>query len=562
MFSAFSDTVSTLFLNLVNQGNGSALLSWNDIHDSASSALPYRIFRKVAGGAFVLIDSSLSNSFVDTVSVCSLAVSYFVTLADSAGCHHRSNIRSSVFEDKISPLGVVIDSVSVNAAGHPVVGWLSSPSPDVNRFVVLRNGQAVDTVAASPFTDLAVNGGLLSYCYSIVPMDSCGNAGDSSAVHCSIRLSALVDKCNRVVRLSWNDNQDSTGQGFEVWATFNGGGAGLLASLSQGISSFVHSQVVPGGIYCYFIRKKLSGGRTTSSNRLCVKADFSPAKGFAYLRVATVANSGDVLLRVFSDTAVPLRYFTVLRKSGSHAFDSIAAVTWAPSVSNFVFDDMTAETGKRSYSYRVVAVDSCFNRDTSNIARTVFLNCVELNVYSNRLTWNDYGDWAAGTDHYLIHRFVEGNEVMPPLFVPFSGTGDNSFFDDVSMFGDKASLFCYVIEAVEGQGNSVTGSADTSFSNVGCLLRKPLIVVPNAFTPEGNNPVFKPVIPFLNGGSYSMVIFNRYGQKVFESADVNHGWDGRFKGEIVPQGVYAYVIRVVDRNGNEFEKYGEVVVVR
>jgi hypothetical protein len=402
MFSAFSDTVSTLFLNLVNQGNGSALLSWNDIRDSASSALPYRIFRKVAGGAFVLIDSSLSNSFVDTVSVCSLAVSYFVTLADSAGCHHRSNIRSSVFEDKISPLGVVIDSVSVNAAGHPVVGWLSSPSPDVNRFVVLRNGQAVDTVAASPFTDLAVNGGLLSYCYSIVPMDSCGNAGDSSAVHCSIRLSALVDKCNRVVRLSWNDNQDSTGQGFEVWATFNGGGAGLLASLSQGISSFVHSQVVPGGIYCYFIRKKLSGGRTTSSNRLCVKADFTPAKGFAYLRVATVANSGDVLLRVFSDTAVPLRYFTVLRKSGSHAFDSIAAVTWAPSVSNFVFDDMTAETGKRSYSYRVVAVDSCFNRDTSNIARTVFLNCVELNVYSNRLTWNDYGDWAAGTDHILF----------------------------------------------------------------------------------------------------------------------------------------------------------------
>jgi hypothetical protein len=106
MFSAFSDTLSTLFLNLVNQGNGSALLSWNDIRDSASSALPYRIFRKVAGGAFVLIDSSLSNSFVDTVSVCSLAVSYFVTLADSAGCHHRSNIRLSVFEDKISPLGV------------------------------------------------------------------------------------------------------------------------------------------------------------------------------------------------------------------------------------------------------------------------------------------------------------------------------------------------------------------------------------------------------------------------------------------------------------------------
>jgi len=562
MFSAFSDTLATIFLNLQNNGNGSALLSWNDIRDSLNGSY-YKVWRSLNGGSFVLIDSTLSLSCIDTVSVCSLPVSYYISLSDSTGCDNRSNIRSSVFEDMIAPQGVVLDTVSVDAAGHPLAGWLPSPSPDVNRYVVLRNGTAVDTVAASPFTDASVTGGDASCCYAVAAMDSCGNVSDTSALHCSIRLSARTDKCKRIINLSWNDNQDSVGSGFEIWAALNGAPFAQLAVLSPGTTHWSHTNAVAGGHYCYFIRKRLSGARSSSSNRLCLKADFTPSKGFAYLRVATVANSGEAVLRIFSDTLVPLKYFTVQRGSSSGGgFADIGQISWTPGTPGFVFTDASALTQQRSYSYRIITTDSCNITDTTNTAHTVFLKTTADNGYRNRLTWNDYGDWNGGTDYYLIHRVFESSEVFPPVQVPYTAAGSNSFLDDVSPWGDKASSFCYFIEAVEGPGNTVTGQSDTSFSNLSCLLRPPLIVVPNAFTPGGKNPVFKPVIPYLNGGGYSMVVFNRWGEKLFETHDINTGWDGSYKGKTVPQGVYSYLITVIGHNGQKTVKRGEVVVVR
>ena len=51
---------------------------------------------------------------------------------------------------------------------------------------------------------------------------------------------------------------------------------------------------------------------------------------------------------------------------------------------------------------------------------------------------------------------------------------------------------------------------------------------------------------------YKMIIFNKFGEKVFESYDINLGWDGYFKGKII-QDVYVYKI--------EFKKDGEWVNV-
>jgi len=70
------------------------------------------------------------------------------------------------------------------------------------------------------------------------------------------------------------------------------------------------------------------------------------------------------------------------------------------------------------------------------------------------------------------------------------------------------------------------------------------IFMPNAFSPFGNgkNKVFRPV----TGGTvlidYSMIIYNRWGQKIFESDDYLKGWDGTANGTAVTTGTYAYLI--------------------
>jgi len=70
------------------------------------------------------------------------------------------------------------------------------------------------------------------------------------------------------------------------------------------------------------------------------------------------------------------------------------------------------------------------------------------------------------------------------------------------------------------------------------------ITTPNAFTPnnDGKNDVFKAIItcPLEN---FQMIIFNRWGNKVFETRDPYEGWDGSYKGRICDNGVFVYVIQ-------------------
>lgn len=84
--------------------------------------------------------------------------------------------------------------------------------------------------------------------------------------------------------------------------------------------------------------------------------------------------------------------------------------------------------------------------------------------------------------------------------------------------------------------------------------------VPNAFTAGGNNTL-KPI--HLGAATLkSFSIYNRWGVKVFESNDINKGWDGKFGGELQPMGVYIYMIQATTATGRTFTKQGNVTLVR
>ncbi|MFD1551217.1 hypothetical protein DNU06_13145 [Putridiphycobacter roseus] len=74
-----------------------------------------------------------------------------------------------------------------------------------------------------------------------------------------------------------------------------------------------------------------------------------------------------------------------------------------------------------------------------------------------------------------------------------------------------------------------------------------LFYIPNSFTPAdigSANSNFQPV--FVSGYNpyvFHMLLFNRYGEVVFESFDASQGWDGRYQGEMVKQGVYVWRVQ-------------------
>ncbi|RYZ46530.1 MAG: gliding motility-associated C-terminal domain-containing protein, partial [Sphingobacteriales bacterium] len=95
------------------------------------------------------------------------------------------------------------------------------------------------------------------------------------------------------------------------------------------------------------------------------------------------------------------------------------------------------------------------------------------------------------------------------------------------------------------------------------VLKGPGIYVPTAFTPNGDglNDVFRPTAVGISKLEYFRV-FNRYGELVFETSEINKGWDGTHKGVKQNIGNYIWTLKGTDRYNREQVMNGYVVLVR
>lgn len=91
---------------------------------------------------------------------------------------------------------------------------------------------------------------------------------------------------------------------------------------------------------------------------------------------------------------------------------------------------------------------------------------------------------------------------------------------------------------------SPLGCTDTAYATIQ-LTEELLFYVPNTFTPDDDdyNPTFQPV--FSSGYDpydYTLLIFNRWGEIIFESHNAAIGWDGTYGGELTQDGTYTWKI--------------------
>lgn len=87
------------------------------------------------------------------------------------------------------------------------------------------------------------------------------------------------------------------------------------------------------------------------------------------------------------------------------------------------------------------------------------------------------------------------------------------------------------------------------------------LYVPNVFTPNGDgvNDIF--YIPGYNLVSFDMKIYNRWGQLLFETTDPQQGWDGSYKGVIVP-GVYVFILKAKGTDNSDYKKTGHITLLQ
>ena len=94
------------------------------------------------------------------------------------------------------------------------------------------------------------------------------------------------------------------------------------------------------------------------------------------------------------------------------------------------------------------------------------------------------------------------------------------------------------------------------------IIIKPLLDVPNAFTPGrfGKNGIIK--VEGFGIGKLNWKIFNRWGQVVFATTDRLQGWDGTFKGVLQPMDVFTYTLDVEFTDGKKYRKTGDISLLR
>jgi gliding motility-associated-like protein len=110
---------------------------------------------------------------------------------------------------------------------------------------------------------------------------------------------------------------------------------------------------------------------------------------------------------------------------------------------------------------------------------------------------------------------------------------------------------------------ATTANGCVTMDSVDVIVKaETLIGVPNAFTPgiAPNNELKLQVNGIATLKLFT--IYNRWGNKVFETNDINQGWNGEYNNTPQPMGVYVYIVEGYTHTGVFFHKQGNITLIR
>lgn len=140
------------------------------------------------------------------------------------------------------------------------------------------------------------------------------------------------------------------------------------------------------------------------------------------------------------------------------------------------------------------------------------------------------------------------------LWTPSNGLNDATIQSPIAVLQENQS---YTVDVTSELGCKGTGQVSLS------IKRQESIIIPTAFSPngDGKNEVLLPVVNDIESIRYFR-IYNRWGQVVFFTDQLNTGWDGSFKGTVAISGTYVWEIEGVSTKGKVISKRGAVMLLQ
>ena len=369
------------------------------------------------------------------------------------------------------------------------------------------------------------------YCFRLGAFDPCNNVTVYSNVICSSNFD--VTPQSDLNRLTWVTSSTGVGN-----YTISKTGSTPLSALATAVS-LDDTNVICGTDYCYQITSNYANGSRSISLEKCGTA-FSSKIPVAPQNVsAIVGEDGGVDLEWTQDPAFIAASYNLL-KSG----------TVLTTLTTNAYTDASYTPGDGS-CYKISYTDVCGNKSLqSPEACPIFLTGTLGDNNIITLAWNAFTGWQNGVDHYVVEKFNEQGQLLQTF-----SSGSTTLVDDEEDFDNQT--YIYLITAIANDAG-----ISSSVSNRIIIVKEAILSYPTAFTPngDGKNDDFKVFGQFTAAVEFK--IFNRWGELLFITDDLDKGWDGSYKGSAMPEGTYVFRAFLTDHAGRTSERSGTVVLLR
>lgn len=382
-----------------------------------------------------------------------------------------------------------------------------------------------------------------------------------SSIHSTILPEISYDVCSNSNTINWNKYNAWSNklEKYEIYSRKNAEAFALIGNSSATDSSFIHKKVEENTNYDYLIKAVNFNSNISESVFSSIFTNTITFSGKITCESILSINNNNIEISFKVPEDKNIISFSLIRKSDKN-FDTISNFEHNPDTILKYTD--TVESTNKKYTYFLVGKNFCNKTviHSGTASNLVIFGKVSNVSYKSNMIFMDEDDFDLTKFDYNIYR-SENNQT----FNLFSDIQTNTFIDDISQIfleqlqqGNLTGEFCYYIETFNKETNELY-----SRSNSLCVFQEERFLIPNAFNPDSEieeNRTFKPKTAFIN--SYSIQIFSRRGELIFSSNNSHSAWDGKYKGQICPVGVYYYNIEYKNSEGKKTNYSGSVSLVR
>ena len=536
-------------------------LIWEPATNSCGPFLSYEIFSSnTPTGPFSLLASLTDPGQLFYYDLNPSGEIRYYYLQTSADCPGETQLSSDTL-DNLAPNIVPIRSVSVDG-NEVIIRWEPSTDPEVVGYIVYRKTLLGDIPIANlglvdTYTDPNALPNQKSETYFVNAVDACGNTSLFDLPHSTMYLTASTLDCDPNVYLEWPPYENWP-EGVETYLIFVSRDGGLTFEEVDGTDNpnFTYTEGNDGEGLCFAVRAGEAGGNAQAlSNETCIDLDIlQPNRDFALVEADILDDEQTQLNFVWEATDVLDYSLTAFTTDGESTTITNAQELLRTDAELLLSFDAGVSI---PWQYLLTTTDACGTEYESTVGGVVLLSGMQSSTGERQLNWNAPVD--QGVLEYELVSIDEAGVVTTVGTLP---PGQTEFTTTVDLTGEISN--CYRVHAtveVETPGGQTIRREWSS--NQFCFALPIIAHFPNAFTPGGLNPEFKPLLSNVDDASYSLQIFNRYGQQVFSTTDPDEGWRGRVQGNRSAQvGTYVYRMEIQSPGGETLQREGTVVLIR